>query len=166
MAHNIHYRISVLILEEANNHDGEEKKQFIGQAAAHLLLMLKSDSLPVEHRDEIHSKIMELYIHCTVEMQNELEKSITGDSEHLLQQPQQQLSNKLQGQNEDKKFKIDIESCKVTKFKEVPWCEMVLSNVTKNKIVNNIIIPLKKHKYKLKGCIPGHLFIGASGMNN
>ena len=37
------------------------------------------------------------------EMQNELEKSITGDSEHLLQQPQQ-LSNKLQ----DKKSKIDI----------------------------------------------------------
>ena len=164
MTHNIHYRISVLIIEEANKYDGEEKKLYLGEAAKHLLLMLKSTSLPLEHRDEIHSKFMELYSHCTAEMQSELEKSITGDTEQPLHQPQN-LSTNQQGQNGDK-MKIDIDSCKVTTFKEVPWDQMILSSVTKNKIVNNIIIPLKKHKYKLKGCIPGHLFIGASGMNN
>ena len=65
--------------------------------------------------------------------------------------------------NEDvEKVRQSVEACKVTTFQEIPWDKVILRPSVRKTIWNDIIIPLKNHRMKLPGILPGHLIFGCS----
>ena len=50
-----------------------------------------------------------------------------------------------------------IKNCQVTRFEKVKWDDVILSPTVKKNIMEDIVVPLKHHKAKLRGIMPGHI---------
>ena len=157
--HEVHLKLGEKILEESFNHDGFNNKICMDQAMVQYLLALGCTSITSEDKGQIQSRIESIYGRCSPKMQSDVNAAFVGQSKQqsIPLQPTQSKMNE-----DDEKVKSTVAACKVDTFRQISWDKVVLKPSIKQKVWDNIIIPLKNHKMKLPGILPGWLIFGCS----
>ena len=162
--HEVYLKLGDRMIEESLNHDGFNKTICNDQAMIQFLLALACESIPSHDKELIQTKMRCIYDGCSAKIQSEVKTAILGQPQQpiILPPSRAPATKSKMNDDEEKAVKSSVEACLVTNFNEVCWDKVVLKASLKQMVWDNIIIPLKNHKRKLPGILPGWLIYGCS----
>ena len=128
------------------------------------MLALSCESISSHDKELIQTRIESIYDECTEKIQFEVNAAILGHPKQATPVPSTRAPPTKSKMNEDeeKAVKSSVEACKIHNFHETSWDQVVLRPSIKKKVWDHIVIPLKNHKMKLPGILPGWLIYGCS----
>ena len=148
MALQFYMDVGKIILEEAKTRPIEQRQLCYDESSLMYMKALKYTTLP-EQQEVIKDIILKNFINHSDNMQRKLCKILMEEQKQMTVPPTTSGSKAQQ--------EINIDSCKVTKFEEVNWADVILKPQVKKNIREDIFEPLKLYEAKLRGVMPGHL---------
>ena len=71
--------------------------------------------------------------------------------------PLSSMQPSMQPSTKSNDIEASVEHCRVKKILKVKWSDIVINNTVKQNILQDVIEPLKLHRGRLQGVMPGHL---------
>lgn len=157
MALEVYLEFSKMFLEKSKNSAEELKSVYYDESSLLLFKALKCTDKP-EVQKSIKQSILSNFNYNTKNIQDQILQMLSDEPMNnkgaplsASKQPSMQPSTKSND------IEASVEHCRVKKILKVKWSDIVINNTVKQNILQDVIEPLKLHRGRLQGVMPGHL---------
>ena len=152
MAEQIYFDFAKTLLDKSKNCEEEFQCLFYDESTVMLFKALTTTDKP-QMQNSIKQTILRNFDYNSKSMQDKILRFMQGG-------PSVSGGSSIpMSSAPDNSASIDasVKNCQVTKFEKVKWEDVIISPIVKKNIMDDIVVPLKHYKAKLRGIMPGHI---------
>ena len=161
MALEVYLDFSKMFLEKSKNSTEELKSVYYDESSLLLFKALTCTDKP-EVQKSIKQSILSNFNYNSKSIQDQIlqllsDEPMNNKGAPLSASKQPSMQPSMQPSTKSNDIEASVEHCRVKKILKVKWSDIVINNTVKQNILQDVIEPLKLHRGRLQGVMPGHL---------